>query len=184
VTGRVSLSQSSPRIDEVWSWYSTSAQALAAYKQTIKASIVDKRVVCPDFVGFSLNDVDQHFGRQQEELELMVALALLIAAEGELRRDYWTRVYERRKDELSRHFREIHKHRGKRVLLEQHILAGWRRYRPEARSSVNEFIAALRYRHWLAHGRYWVASFGRRYDPEDVWLIVKDLLCKTQLMMP
>lgn len=74
-----------------------------------------------------MNDVYQHFGRQQEELELMVALALLIAAEGELRRDYWTRVYERRKDELSRHFREIHKHRGKRVLLEQHILAGWRR---------------------------------------------------------
>ena len=182
MTGRVILSQSSPRIDEAWSWYSTSAQALAAYMQTIKASIVDKRVVCPDFVGFSLNDVDQHFSRQQEELELMAVLALLIAAEGELRRDYWTRVYERRKDELSRHFREVYKDRGKRVSLEQHILEGWRRYRPETRSSVNQFTAALRYRHWLAHGRYWVARFGRRYSPEDVWLIVKDLLCKTQLM--
>jgi hypothetical protein len=119
VTSRVSLSQSSSRIDEVWSWYSTSTQALAAYKQTIKASIVDKHVVCSDFVGFHLNDLDQHFGRQQEELAQMVALAILIAAEGELRRDYWTRVYERKKDELSRHFREIHKRRGKRVSLER-----------------------------------------------------------------
>ena len=38
MTSRISLSQSSPRIDDVWLWYSTTAQALSEYKQTIEAS--------------------------------------------------------------------------------------------------------------------------------------------------
>jgi len=29
---------------------------------------------------------------------------------------------------------------------------------------ISEYISVLNYRHWLAHGRYWVPKLGRNFD--------------------
>jgi hypothetical protein len=32
------------------------------------------------------------------------------------------------------------------------------------KSVISDLRGALNYRNWLAHGRYWVAKLGRKYD--------------------
>jgi hypothetical protein len=36
---------------------------------------------------------------------------------------------------------------------------------------IGELRGAFKFRHWLAHGRYWKPKFGRRYDFNDIYTI-------------
>lgn len=35
---------------------------------------------------------------------------------------------------------------------------------PQYKGFISELITAFKYRHWLAHGRYWEPKLGRIYD--------------------
>jgi hypothetical protein len=89
--------------------------------------------------------------------------------------DFFERCYERWKDDLSREFRKLHKRWEGRVGLEEHILESWKEYIPAERALISEIKGALRYRHWLAHGRYWEPKLGRRYDFASVYLLAQDM---------
>jgi hypothetical protein len=36
---------------------------------------------------------------------------------------------------------------------------------------IGDLRGAFRFRHWLAHGRYWTPKLGRRYDFDDVFAL-------------
>jgi hypothetical protein len=42
------------------------------------------------------------------------------------------------------------------------------------RSLIGELRGAFRFRHWLAHGRYWTPKLGRRYNYEDVYALADE----------
>jgi hypothetical protein len=100
-----------------------------------------------------------------------VTLSLLSAIEASLRIDYLNRVYRREKDNLSRIFRKIHQKKGNKASLEEDILSSWKTCHPEYKNIFSDILGALKYRHWLAHGRYWRPKFGRQYDFYSISII-------------
>jgi hypothetical protein len=125
------------------------------------------------FVGYSPNDVQRELGKRLSELDRDSAFGVLGALEASFRMDFLERCQERWKDDLSRNFRELEKLRGKRVALEEDILGAWKQHVPSAKALISDIIGAFRYRHWLAHGRYWVPKLGKLYDFSSVYLLAQ-----------
>ena len=56
-------------------------------------------------------------------------------------------------------FRDLHHDRRTRVSLEGDILKVWRQAPNVPTSMITALTDAFKYRHWLAHGRYWTPKF-------------------------
>jgi len=118
-----------------------------------------------------------------EELEKTSSLTLLSFLEAIFRVDYLTRCYRKEKDDLSRKFRVIYKKKANRASLENDILEIWKKhcYDSEKREYLNlisELIGTLKYRHWLAHGRYWEPKLGRIFDYYYIYEL-SEQICNT-----
>jgi hypothetical protein len=105
------------------------------------------------------------------ETELRSCLAVLSSIEAAFRVDYLTRCAGRLKDPLSRDLRILFKKYGQRVSLEEDILQLWSEHYPAFKLAIGELRGAFRFRHWLAHGRYWAPKLGRKYDFTEVFLL-------------
>lgn len=110
------------------------------------------------------SEIDRNLADRLDELDLSQSLVVLAAIEAMFRVDFEKRVNERKRDPLSRAFRKISQARGKRVSFDEDILETWKASGMIASATVSEIRGAMNLRHWLAHGRYWSAKLGRRYD--------------------
>ena len=128
------------------------------------------------FVGYTVNDVNAELQLRQSENNRATTLTILSFLEASFRIDYLQRCYLKKKDKLSRAFREIHKHRGSRARFEEDILEGWKQFTTVSPSLIGEVCGVWNYRNWLAHGRYWVPKLGQRYDYDDVYTLVEEIL--------
>ena len=105
-------------IDEVLAWYEFQAELLRQEKARVMKQIL----------AMTGEEVQELLSRQHEELDFLVMLNLLAVAEAALQLDYKDKVGARRKDPVSRRFREIDKVLSKkkgpaeRIHLERHIL--------------------------------------------------------------
>ena len=125
------------------------------------------------FVGYSRQELKLELQNRLDELELTSSLALLASFEATLRVDYLRRCYEKRKDPVSLEMRSVYKQRGARAGLEEGILSAWRRSIPGSKRLVDDLLAAYKFRHWLAHGRYWTPKLGaRRFDFHQAYTLV------------
>lgn len=89
---------------------------------------------------------------------------VLARLEAVFRMDYESRCRNRMKDDLSRAFRRVRKSQ-RRVRLDEDIFELWRAHLPASRQLVAELRGAFKFRHWLAHGRFWAPKLGRsKYD--------------------
>lgn len=125
------------------------------------------------FVGYSVSEVEQERDQLLEELDKNSAFNVLAALEASFRIDFLQRCYDRRKDPLSRRFRDLEKVRGSKVALEEDILDSWITHDPAVKSLLSKLKGAFRYRHWLAHGRYWEPKLGQKYDFFSVYLLAQ-----------
>jgi hypothetical protein len=118
----------------------------------------------PRFVGYSMREIEEELEMRLFEEEQMVALSVLAAIEAAFRVDYLRRVYERKKDFLSKDFRQIYNSKGARASLEEDIFGCWLRNTDISSQLIADLRAAFKFRHWLAHGRYWNPKLGRKFD--------------------
>jgi len=132
------------------------------------------------FIGYSEEEVSIEFRSRIEELERTSSLTLLSSLEAKLRIDYLKRCYKKEKDNLSKEFRAIYKEKSHRASLEEDILETWKKHHPEHKLLLSELLGALKYRHWLAHGRYWEPKLGRKYD----YAYIYDLVEQTDKNLP
>lgn len=157
---RVSFSNTAPELREISAHHSDTDAALRAY--------YDLSGNRSRFLGYSEEELSAELRRRIEELERTSCLTLLSFLEARFRVDYLKRCYGRKKDDLSRDFRAIHKKKAHRTSLEDDILQTWKRHcseDTEAGNLISELIGVFKYRHWLAHGRYWEPKWGRpTYD--------------------
>jgi hypothetical protein len=116
------------------------------------------------FIGMSMHEVSDLLALRLDESDRRSSLVLLTSLEASFRLDFQQRCGRRSKDDLSRYFRGIEKSQGERVRLDEDILEGWQRHGTISASLVQQLRGALKFRHWLAHGRYWPPKFGRKYD--------------------
>lgn len=128
------------------------------------------------FIGDSPSDVANELSRRLDELDLSSTFTVLGAVEASFRVDYLQRCYAKRKDPISRQFRQIYKKYGNKAYLDQHIFATWQELVPQSKDVIFTLRGAFRFRDWLAHGRYWRPKLGRRYDYLTVYTLAEAAL--------
>ena len=135
----------------------------------------------PKFLGYTPKEVQEELKERIDELDMHAALGVMAALEASFRTDYLVRCDARKKDNLSRHFRELQKASGNRVSLENAILEAWKDHIQSTKTLISEIIGAFKFRHWLAHGRYWEPKLGRRYDFFSVYQLAQQMETILQL---
>jgi len=122
----------------------------------------------PDFeVRYAINTMDEIRKMRVNrltELDKLSGFAVLSSIEATLKVDYLIRCKDRKKDALSRRFRRIFKKKKERISFDTELIDSWAQEHPEYKQILGELRGAWRYRHWLAHGRYWLPKLGRKYD--------------------
>ncbi|AYZ65196.1 hypothetical protein EGY31_17830 [Burkholderia multivorans] len=125
---------------------------------------------------FSLESVEKARDGSLDELDFSSSMSVMAALEAAIRVDYLSRVYERRKDALSRSMRDLYNEKANKAKLDRDILQRWADETPVSASLVQRVASAFRYRHWLAHGRYWTPKFGREYDYDTLYAIADEFI--------
>ena len=136
----------------------------------------------------SLNDIDEFFNKELNEIDHRTCLFLIAAAEAILVVDFLNRVGGRKKDEVSQNFKDKFKNEceknEKKVRLDKHILDVWRNRDAKTKALIGDFRGTLNYRNWLAHGRHWAPKLGQYYDPLGTANIVIQLFKEIGLRIP
>ena len=172
-----------PDINSVWVWFEyqialigeSRVSVLRSFRPGIDVVGVALRPHESRFIGLTRVEAEEFFDAQRDQTELVVMLQLLATTEAILRLEFRVRVASKKKDRLSRRFREIHKANGDKVRLDDDILAAMKEEGTPA-NVIAAFRGALTLRNWLAHGRYWQPKLGRGYLPTDVFDISRDLI--------
>ena len=126
------------------------------------------------FAGYTSEEIRQEMNSLLEEQDRTVSMNLLAALEAAFRVDFLQRCYKRRRDPVSREFRKLHALRERYVSLEGDIFRIWKQESSVSSSVISDLKGAFKYRHWLAHGRYWVPKFGR-YDYHDIYTLAEEI---------
>ena len=127
------------------------------------------------FAGYTPDEVQREMEDALEESGRRSSFQVLAAFEAALRIDFYQRSYARARDPLSRKLREMLADRGRHVRLED-ILDAWKDHSTVPASLISELRTAFKYRHWLAHGRYWTLKLGRQHDYHGIFTLVETAL--------
>jgi hypothetical protein len=165
---RVPFSNEQLPIKEVEAYFVTTEKALRSFYQANN----------PDF---TIKELNNELIQRIEELDKSTAFTILAAIEAHIRVDFLQRCYNKEKDPLSRKFRNLHKEKGDKVSFED-ILELWKQHITK-NLVISELRGALNYRHWLAHGRYWVVKLGRRYDFYSVLTLAINIQTELRIEM-
>jgi hypothetical protein len=136
------------------------------------------------FAGYKPEEVREELGNRLAELDRNTTMSLLAAVEAAFRIDYLQRCYQRKKDEVSRRFLEIHREKGSRASLEDEIFEVWKSNTPGSNKLISELRGAFKFRHWMAHGRYWTPKLGQKYDYLSIYPLALQALTSFPLMAP
>lgn len=135
--------------------------------------------VSPDFgTRFAYYTEDEVLAERDERLyEAGVASAMMVLAsiEAAFRIDYLRRCYAKQRDRLSRELRRLYQNKGPRVSLSEDLLEVWKKHGAVTARLVGDIRRVFGYRHWLAHGRYYVAKLGRDYDFASVYNLAREV---------
>lgn len=168
---KVPLSGEQLSLSEINAHYDDVTAALKRYFNPIDGYYDQK------FAGCSATELDAELQARLEEIDRTSTLSVLSAIEAIFRIDYLERCYTKKKDPISRVFRQLYKKEGPRVSFEKHILFVWERESTGASIIIDKLKDVFKYRHWLAHGRYGVLKMGKKngYDYQDVFLLAETL---------
>ena len=167
-----------PRASQLRQWHLETRTAVDDRELTV-LNLIAKRLPVPDAVlGMTEEEVADYFENARSELDAAASLLALAEAEAVLRVDFLSRVKKRTKDPVSQSFRQLHKSKGESVRLDDDLLGTWAIHHSQCKAAVSEFRAALKLRHWLAHGRYSTPKLGRTYVTQDIFGIADQLFTK------
>ena len=158
------LSRENQDVSKILLYYHTSSKSLNSYRE----SIASNKVNDPNYIGFTKKELIEYFNNHFEELEKNISFNILSTLEASFMVDYLFRTKRKLKDDVSRKFRDLYKLKEDNVSLEHEILTIWKSEHPSFKSVISDFVGALKYRHWLAHGRYWKPKLGRNYDVSTI----------------
>lgn len=125
------------------------------------------------FLGETETDITEMLKYQLAEINKDACFNLLAAIEAKFRLDYNVRGERRFRDALSSKCRELYRTLKSKVSLEDQIFDLWKDEFPTYKQSFSLLKGAYKYRHWLAHGRYWVLKAGQPdgYEFNDLYQV-------------
>src|SRR5699024_1674162 len=113
---KVRFSEQHSTIEEIEKFYFYSEQSLIPYFSERNSY----------FTGFSILELNNELREHKLALDRMSALEILAFLEARFRIDYLIRCQERKKDILSRAFREVYKSKENKASLTDDILKVWK----------------------------------------------------------
>lgn len=126
------------------------------------------------------NEIREELNKTVNEFDKEISLTLLAAIEAMFKVDFIIRCRIRDKSIVTRKFRELYKVKFDKVSLEEDIIEVWKKYTTELNIAFSELKSLIKYRNWLAHGRYWTLKAGRNnyqyYDIHEIACILRDNL--------
>jgi hypothetical protein len=161
----------------IFGWYEDQVEALEGFQTRVINTIINTSPlsgIAQKFTSFTFDEINDYFDESRTELEHLVCLNLITATEAFLRADYSQRVKRRDKSEIGRAFRGLNKSKGAKISLEKHIIDLWKSN--TSNKSFSDLLGLLKYRHWLAHGRYWVPKLGRNYSFDITYSISEKII--------
>lgn len=165
---KVSFSGQHQEISQIEVYYTDMTEATKEYFKPKTEGLSER------FLGYTTSELNAERDDRLAELDLTSSLSVLSAIEAAFRIDYLQRCYQKKKDELSRVFREIHKRKGSKASFEDDILSTWKENSSVPSEVLMYIKGAIKYRHWLAHGRYWEPKLGRaKYDYQSVYQLAQ-----------
>ncbi len=120
---RVSFFPERRTAPEIMEWYASVKRALEGWNSLFSRRSTSRSRRPANLLGMTDAEVSASFDEHRSELELATILLLLTESEAVLRVDYLVRVYEKRKDEVSRAFRDLYKEKGTHARLDEDLLA-------------------------------------------------------------
>ncbi len=153
----------------IWTYYRRAVVALTSLRND---PAVRTQADGP-FFGMLMGDFETALAEMRAELDTQVTLALVASFEAVIRLDFEDRCTRRLKDAVSKGLRKLRDAHGKQVGLED-ILNIWtdKHGTPHVIKPITgNFKQLIRFRHWLAHGRYWDQTSGIDPTPEDALVI-------------
>jgi len=136
------------------------------------------------FAGYKPDELHEELADRLAELDRNTTMNLLAAVEAAFRIDYLQRCYQKRRDEVSRQFQKIYKERNTRASLEDEIFEVWKNHTAGSKKLIGDLRGAFKFRHWMAHGRYWAPKLGQKYDYLSVYALAQAALSSFPLMHP
>ena len=163
---KVSFSNEHQEISHVEEHYTDVTEATKKYFKPQTGEYPER------FSGYSAAELTFELKERLSELNHTSSLSILSAIEAAFRIDYLQRCYRKKKDPVSRAFREIYKEKLSKASFERDILYVWKQETNAPNEIMGQLKGALKYRHWLAHGRYWEPKMGRdKYDFQSIYLL-------------
>jgi len=165
----IALSDQYSKIEEIEKYYTQSNKAFDYYFMINNL----------DFIGLSIDELNQSRQQQVKFLDRQCSLELLSFLEARFRIDYIIRCKERKKDSLSKAFREIQRKKNHKISLIDDIVSTRKQLFPQNKPLFDQFQKSLDYRNWLAHGRYWEPIRNphiKKYDYLSIQLLTNQLL--------
>ena len=165
---RITFSGEHLQLAQINRYYSDVEASVRNYFSVRNARLTDR------FVGYTPQALAREMASVLEEHARSTSMSILAALEAAFRMDFLLRCYKRRRDPLSRAFREVHLEKGQRVSL-MDIFSLWQLHSNVSPSVIATLERVFKYRHWLAHGRYWTPKIGREYDYDDIYTLAESI---------
>ena len=171
-----------PSLSFIWTWFQESAVGLRLRESQLVSGAFMPSESEMHLLGLTHDEIKVLFRQYLHELNEVASLTMIASTEASLRIDFEERAAKRRKDKISREFRDIRRRRGRRIRLDEDILEAWAAVGGTAKSTISEFRGLLNLRDWLAHGRYWAPKLGKQYDAQGVFSVSDRLLSKLPIL--
>jgi hypothetical protein len=161
---------------DILDYYKRSQEAILALRMAVEPSL-SAGAVQPSshFYGMTTGEFNDAIADLGRELELEVVLMLVASFEAIIQVDLRERVERRKKCGASKKLRSLWyetppKHRQPMAM--DRVLELWKKTLGKHKHIIGKMNSLLLFRHWLAHGRYWVEKSGLGHvDPFTAWEI-------------
>jgi len=177
---RVTLLQKAISIPDVAEYHRDVESSLRLYFTPNNPNFVAR------FAGYVPSEVEEELADRLSETDMRSALTIMARIEAAFRIDYQQRCRKKETDDVSKAFRRLYKRYGAQywqVPLEREIFEIWRTVHPDTSSLIGELKGAFRFRHWLAHGRYFQPKLARKYDYWGLYLLAINVLAQFPLFV-
>ena len=128
------------------------------------------------FIGLTQKELKKELEYHLSEVEKDACLNLLASIEAIFRLDYAIRCEEKDKADISRKFRLLFAQNQYWIPLEEGIFDEWKKVSGIKPTTISNLKGVFKYRHWLAHGRYWTLKAGKeKYDFYELYQLATEL---------
>jgi len=136
-----------------------------------------------DFIGMSKNEIELTKEDMLKENDITHCLIILTTIEALIRLDADKKYCEKKKNAYSRKIKDIYdKTKGERIKLEEDLInIRMQEDDSSLRRIYNDLKKCFKYRHWLAHGRYWDPKRITEVDFDSIKILITTLTTATSI---